>query len=65
MRAAVRENPMNDVDPTLNPNDPNLKPAERIALIARKRWRPGKVLKIRFLDGSSTMRAKVEQYAKQ
>ncbi|WP_437586060.1 matrixin family metalloprotease [Sorangium sp. So ce1000] len=65
MRAAVRENPANDVDPNLNPNDPNLKPAEKIALIARKRWRPGKVLKIRFLDGSATMQAKVEQYAMQ
>ncbi|WP_437902729.1 M12 family metallopeptidase [Sorangium sp. So ce327] len=61
----MRENPANDVDPSLNPNDPNLTPSEKIALIASKRWRPGKVLKIRFLDGSSTMRAKVEQYAKE
>ncbi|WP_437521854.1 matrixin family metalloprotease [Sorangium sp. So ce726] len=64
-RAAVRENPANDVDPSLNPNDPNLTPSEKIALIASKRWRPGKLLKIRFLDGSSTMRAKVERYAQE
>jgi hypothetical protein len=64
-RVAVQENPANDVDPNRNPNDPNLKPPEKVALIANKRWRPGKLLKIRFLDGSPTMRAKVEQYAQQ
>ncbi|WP_437777222.1 M12 family metallopeptidase [Sorangium sp. So ce1097] len=62
-RVAAQENPENDVDPSIDVNDPNIKPGERIALIARKRWRPGKLLKIRFLDGSPTMRAKVVQYA--
>jgi len=64
-RVAVQENPANEVDPSRNVNDPGLAPSERIALIASKRWRPGKLLKIRFLDGSSTMQAKVVQYAKQ
>lgn len=64
-RIAVQENPANEVDPERDPDDPSLKPGERIALIANKRWRPGKVLKIRFLDGSPTMRAKVAQYAQQ
>ncbi|WP_437591176.1 M12 family metallopeptidase [Sorangium sp. So ce1000] len=62
-RIAVQENPANEVDPNLNPDDPNLAPAERIALIAQKRWRAGKRLRIRFLDGSPTMQAKVAHYA--
>ncbi|XXT23898.1 M12 family metallopeptidase [Sorangium sp. So ce429] len=64
-RVAVQENPTNDVDPSVNLGDPNIDPSEKIALIASKRWRPGKILKIRFLDGSSTMQAKVVQYARE
>ncbi|WP_437298042.1 M12 family metallopeptidase [Sorangium sp. So ce426] len=64
-RIAVQENPANEVDPNLDPNDPKLQPTERIALIAQKRWRPGKRLRIRFLDGSATMRQKVAHYARE
>ncbi|WP_437532680.1 matrixin family metalloprotease [Sorangium sp. So ce726] len=62
-RVAILENPANEADPNLDPNDPNLAPAERVALIAQKRWRAGKRLRIRFLDGSPTMQAKVAHYA--
>lgn len=62
-RVAVQENPTNYVDPSANLSDPNIPPSEKIALIANKRWRPGKILRIRFLDGSPTMQAKVVQHA--
>lgn len=62
-RIAVQENPANDVDPNIDVNDPNLPPAERIALIAQKRWRPGKRLRIRFLDGTPAMQAKLARNA--
>lgn len=51
-RIAVQENPADEVDPKLDVNDPNLAPPERVALIAQKRRRPGKLPKIRFLDAS-------------
>lgn len=62
-RVAVQENPENDIDPDVDVDDPSLDLTGRIALVARKRWRPGKLLKIRFLDGSSTVQAKVVQHA--
>lgn len=52
---AVAENPDNGVELDAA--------GERIAVERGKKWRNGRTLRIRFLDGSPFLRAKVEQYA--
>ena len=36
---------------------------ERLARVTRKMWRPGRTLRIQFLDGTPFLRARVERYA--
>ncbi|WP_441286185.1 M12 family metallopeptidase [Sorangium sp. KYC3313] len=45
-----------------NAPEPNAGTAEKMAMVKRKLWRPGRRLRVRFLDGSSFLREKVEQY---
>jgi len=39
--------------------------ALRMALVTEKRWKPGRKLRVRFLDGVAAVQAKVVKYAKQ
>ncbi len=56
-RVAVAENLDNGVDEAAD--------AQRIAFVRRRRWAPGRRLKIRFLDGTVTMRKKVREVAEE
>jgi hypothetical protein len=47
---AIHENPA---------NDPGGQPRTRLALATAKKWKPGRTLRIRFLDGTDTMHEKV------
>lgn len=53
---AIAENPENAARPGTHSS-------ERMALDHRKMWRNGRTLRVRFLDGTPFLRAKVEQYA--
>jgi hypothetical protein len=53
---AVAENPANG-------GDLELPMRERLALVKRKMWRPGRTLRVAFLDGSQRLRDKVKHYA--
>lgn len=50
-RLAAEENPDNAIKDT--------EEAEKLAFVGRKRWAPGRHLKIRFLDGTPTMQQRV------
>lgn len=52
---AVSENPAN--------GDPAAPAGEKLALVKSKLWRNGRTLRVRFLDGSDFLRAKVKEYA--
>ena len=53
---ALAENPANGGDPDAPTN-------QRIALVKSKMWRNGRTLRVRFLDGSSFLRKKAQEYA--
>jgi len=53
---ALAENPGNG-------GDPEAPTGQRLALVKRKMWRSGRTLRVRFLDGTPQLRAKVQQYA--
>lgn len=55
-QVAIAENPNN-----APASDPNAN--ERLALVTRKMWKPGRTLRVSFLDGSNLMREKVKYYA--
>lgn len=53
---ALAENPANG-------GDPEAPPGQRIALVKRKMWRPGRTLRVRFLDGSDALKQRVADRA--
>lgn len=63
---AVEENPLNAPihevpgGMGINPRAP-----ERMALLTENRWKPGRTLRVKFLDGVSAVREKVTKYAKE
>lgn len=60
-RRAMREFMAANSRGALNPED--IERFTRMALVNSKKWRPGSTLKCRFLDGSATMKRKVEAIA--
>lgn len=60
MQAAERENPLNmqmrHYTPSAHPDTFRM---EHMALLRSKQWRPGRTLRVRFLNGDSTLRARV------
>src|SRR6476661_3224134 len=66
---AVKENPANgpgsfrSMTPSLS-TGVSAHPL-KMALFTGKRWKPGRTLGIRFLDGSKTQRSKTEQFAEE
>lgn len=52
-RVAAEENPANAPDSS----------GQRIAIERGKLWKPGRTLKIRFMDGSATQKRRVEEHA--
>lgn len=74
LAAAVRERPDNVLMPGMMPREVNSLSAAAsnamrtpaIALITQKRWKPGRTLKVRFLDEPHpTVKQKIEQFAHQ
>jgi serralysin len=62
---AAEENPTNvPLMDAAGPEMPTLEPMA-MALETRTLWKPGRVLRVRFLDGDPTVQAKVAQVAKQ
>src|SRR5262245_26393643 len=69
---AIRINPANDPRPVIEKAfhkaglaGATLTPA-KMALVTGKKWKKtGQVLRVRFLDGSATQRARVRQFAEQ
>lgn len=63
-RAAIRENPANAGMFSFSPGmGVGPLPAPFLALLTGKRWKNGRTLRVRFLDGVPAVQAKVEQYA--
>lgn len=63
---AIEENPENL--PNLNIRalpGANRPPRDRIAILAGKKWLPGRTLKVRFIDGAAELQTKVAQTAKE
>ncbi len=61
---ALEENPANAPIVSFAPSiGVPIMPPPFLALITGKKWRNGRTLQVRFLDGSPAMQAKVEQYA--
>jgi hypothetical protein len=57
-KIAIAENPENAEEP----QDPTSE-AGKLALLRRSKWRPGRTLRIRFLDGTPFLRRKVQELA--
>jgi hypothetical protein len=55
IRIAEEENPGNRLDPDSS---------GRIAVLTAKKWRPGRTLRVKFLDGEDQVIEKVKHYAK-
>ena len=66
-KKAVEENPSN-ADLTIAAilaQDPEQLDGARMALVTRKMWKPGRTLKVRFMDGHPVVQEKVKQFALQ
>ena len=59
---AVKENPLNQPKPLKLLPGASMHPA-KMALVTGKRWEKARVLGVYFMDGSSTQKAKVRQFA--
>lgn len=60
-RIAIEENPAN----LAMPASPDEAPDElKLALDAQRKWKPGRILHIRFLNGEPVVQRKVEQFAR-
>lgn len=66
MERAIKENPANGGKPAKNQFGASSGSARmKMALIAGKKWMPGRKLGVCFLDGSNVQKAKVRQFAEQ
>ena len=63
MRVEMLIRAASDAGSVLNPDE--VAHVARMALVNSKKWTPGTTLRCRFLDGSTTMRKKVQIYAHQ
>lgn len=65
-KLAIEENPENVV-PAFDAFPESVEESERLrlALITAKKWKPGRTLRVRFLDGNSVVHRKIEAYAHQ
>jgi hypothetical protein len=65
-RLAIEENPENAV-PAFDalPESVEESARLRLALITAKKWKPGRTLRVRFLDGDPIVHRKIEAYAHQ
>jgi hypothetical protein len=62
-RRAIEENPQNVEVPSPAPGAPV--PNPRLATVVGKRWRAGRTIRVRFLEGEPSVQSKVEKIAKQ
>lgn len=60
-RVAIEENPLNA--PITTQNGGNGHAGLEMAVLTSKRWKPGRTLKVKFLDGGKQIQRRVKKYA--